>query len=135
MSVAQVPWAERLSPAHLRRHGLEGAGKILTASDGSTPSSARYCLAAFQGIRGERRRSRFVIKKNLSGYFQLKTNIAYIFHAFHFRTGFFSCGQTKSQGSASRYIVCISSYPEQVEFSFVCMCQHFSFLHFLRRRD
>ena len=55
MSVAQVPWAERLSPAHLRRHGLEGAGKIPTVSDGSTPSSARYCLAAFQGIRGERR--------------------------------------------------------------------------------
>ena len=50
-------------------------------------------------------------------------------------SGFFSCSQTKSQGSASRYIVCISSYPEQVEFSSVCICQHFSFLHFLRRLD
>ena len=27
MSVAQVPWAERLSPAHLRRHGLERSRK------------------------------------------------------------------------------------------------------------
>ena len=100
MGVAQVPWAERLSPAHLRRHGLEGAGKIPTASDGSTPSSARYCLAAFQGIRGERRACPVCNKeKDREGYFQLKTNIAYIFHAFHFRTlAFFLAAKRNLRG-------------------------------------
>ena len=33
------------------------------------------------------------------------------------------------------YIACISSWPEQVELSSVCMFQHFSFLCFLRRLD
>ena len=77
--------------------------------------------------------ARFVIKKRI---FSIEHKYCLHFPRFSFSdSGFFSCSQTKSQGSASRYIVCISSYPEQVEFSSVCMCQHFSFLHFLRRLD
>ena len=77
--------------------------------------------------------ARFVIKKRT---FSIEIKYCLHFPRFSFSdSGFFSCSQTKSQGSASRYIVCISSYPEQVEFSSVCMCQHFSFLHFLRRLD
>ena len=71
-------------------------------------------------------RARFVIKKRI---FSIENKYCLHFPRFSFSdSGFFLVisSQTKSQWSASRYIVCISSYPEQVEFSFVCMCQHFS---------
>ena len=87
----------------------------------------------FRVSAGSAVRARFVIKKRI---FSIEHKYCLHFPRFSFSdSGFFSCSQTKSQGSASRYIVCISSYPEQVEFSSVCMCQHFSFLHFLRRLD
>ena len=87
----------------------------------------------FRVSAGSAVRARFVIKKRI---FSIENKYCLHFPRFSFSdSGFFSCSQTKSQGSASRYIVCISSYPEQVEFSSVCMCQHFSFLHFLRRLD
>ena len=134
MSVAQVPWAERLSPAHLRRHGLERSRKNTYGLRWEHSVKCSILFGSFSGCpRGAPWRARFVIKKRI---FSIENKYCLHFPRFSFSdSGFFSCSQTKSQGSASRYIVCISSYPEQVEFSSVCMCQHSSFLHFLRRLD